>query len=102
MNLKNISISFFLISILSGCAQNAALLGPVLTIGTTGNVMQAGFSYGGNVVLKETTGKSSTEFVSSYVSEKNEEKKKQKIEIELKKYLANHIKEVRQRLYTNN
>ena len=100
--MKKITLILISFLFLGACAQTAAMLGPAITIGTTGNVMQAGFSYGGNVVLKETTGKSSTEFVSSYVSEKNEEKKKQKIEIELKKYLANHIKEVRQRLYTNN
>ena len=42
---------------LGACAETTALLGPVITVGSSGNVMQAGFSYGSNLAVKKTTGK---------------------------------------------
>ena len=42
--LKTIT-TIFLLLILNGCVQNAALLGPALTGATTGNVLQSGLSY---------------------------------------------------------
>ena len=42
---------------LSGCVQSIALLGPGVTIATTGNIMQAGFQYGANTAIKNETGK---------------------------------------------
>ena len=51
---------YFLIVIsisLSGCIQSTALLGPGVTIATTGNIMQAGFQYGANTAIKNETGK---------------------------------------------
>ena len=62
-----ILISFMLSS---ACTQSVALLGPAITIGKTGNVMQAGFSYGGNLAIKQATGKTLIEHVYSYVEEK--------------------------------
>ena len=42
---------------LSGCIQSTALLGPGVTLVTTGNVMQAGLQYGANTAIKNETGK---------------------------------------------
>ena len=42
---------------LSGCFQSSALLGPGMTIISTGNVAQAGFHYGANTAVKKETGK---------------------------------------------
>ena len=42
---------------LSGCIQSTALLGPGVTIATTGNIMQASFQYGANTAIKNETGK---------------------------------------------
>ena len=38
---------------LNGCLQTTALLGPGVTIATTGNVLEAGFQYGANSVRSE-------------------------------------------------
>ena len=81
--------------LLSACAQSTALIGPAITIGNTGNVMQAGFSYGGNMVIKQTTGKTPGEHVTSYVEEK---RKKRKIRQEIVSYLESHIKIMRKKL----
>ena len=60
---------------LGACAETTALLGPAFTVGSSGNVMQAGLSYGGNLAVKKTTGKTPTEHFTSYVETKHKEKK---------------------------
>ena len=42
---------------LSGCFQSSALLGPGMTIISSGNIAQAGFHYGANTAIKKETGK---------------------------------------------
>ena len=54
MILKNLIIGIFLITALSGCAQNTALLGPAYTLAKSGNIYQAGLSYGSSHVIKKT------------------------------------------------
>jgi len=83
MNKKKIIIGLFLLCILNGCAQSTALLGPAYTLVSTGNVYQAGFSYGSSKAVKKMTGKTATENIKSLVgnenivSEKREKKKKE-------------------------
>ena len=60
---------------LEACAETTVLLGPALTVGSSGNVLQAGFSYGSNMAVKKVTGKTPGEHASSYIKEKKEEKK---------------------------
>ena len=61
MVFKKIIILIFLVSFLNGCAQNVALLGPAYTLATSGNIYQAGFTYGGNEIITKTTGKSAAQ-----------------------------------------
>ena len=65
--MKNKKIAFILMSIvlLTGCAQSTAFLGPAITVAATGNVVQAGFTYGTNEVFKKETGKDTIQYVSS-------------------------------------
>ena len=93
--MKKLLLVLFSCIFLSACGQTTALLGPAITIGNTGNVMQAGFSYGGNMAIKNVTGKAPTEHVTSYVEEKREEKKIRK---EMTSYLATHIEVMRKKL----
>jgi len=99
MNLKNIGIRIFFISILSGCAQNVALLGPALTIGTTGNVMQAGIQYGTNQIIKKETGKDAFTYISDAVEEDQRKKNFDKQFVEL---LEARIKKTRELLDLTN
>ena len=48
---------FFCFIFLSGCFQSSALLGPGMTIISSGNVFQAGLHYGANTAVKKETGK---------------------------------------------
>ena len=93
--MKKILLIFFSCAFLNACGQTTALIGPAITIGNTGNVMQAGFSYGSNMAVKHTTGKTPGEHVTSYVEDKREEKKIRK---ELVFYLESHIENMRKKL----
>ena len=69
MILKKIITGLFLLFFLNGCVQSAALLGPAYTLVSTGNVFQAGLSYGSNQAVKKITGKSTTENIKSFVDD---------------------------------
>ena len=69
MILKKIIAGLFLLFFLNGCVQSAALLGPAYTLTSTGNVFQAGLSYGSNQAVKKITGKSTTENIKSFVDD---------------------------------
>ena len=80
MILKNIFVRLFLLFFLSGCVQSTALLGPAFTLASSGNIYQAGLSYGSNQAVKKITGKSPTENIQSLVDDKKlkvEEKESQ-------------------------
>ena len=93
--MRKILIILLSFTLLSACAQSTVLIGPAITIGKTGNVMQAGFSYGSNMAVKRATGKTPEEYVTSYVEEKRQEKKIRK---EIASYLESHIKVMRAKL----
>ena len=79
MILNKIIAGLFLLFFLNGCIQSAALLGPAYTLASSGNIYQAGLSYGSNQAVKKITGKSPTENIQSLV-----DNKKKKIEEEEK------------------
>jgi hypothetical protein len=60
---------------LNSCIQATALLGPGLTIATTGNVLQAGFQYGANSVIEKETGKNTFEHFQNAVDNQSKNKK---------------------------
>ena len=70
MILKKIIAGLFLLFFLNGCVQSTALLGPAYTLTSTGNIFQAGLSYGSNQAVKKITGKSTTENIKSLVDNK--------------------------------
>ena len=67
MILKKIIISLFFMYFLIGCAQNVTLLGPAYTLGSTGNIYQAGLTYGSSKAVKKITGKTPTENIKRFV-----------------------------------
>ena len=70
MILKKIIAGLFLLFLLNGCVQSTALLGPAYTLTSTGNIYQAGLTYGSNQAVKKITGKSPTENIKSLVDNK--------------------------------
>ena len=94
MILKKIISSLLLICFLSGCAQNTALLGPIYTFGSTGNIYQAGLTYGSNEALTKVTGKSAGDNLKEILQPDTNDS-------ELRKLLKKRIIEVRKKLNTN-
>ena len=95
--LKTFFVIFILV-ILSGCIQTTSLLGPGITVATTGNVLQAGLQYGANTALKKETGKDVLTHIKDAVDEKNEEKK---LHVKLKQLIESRIEITRQKLLSN-
>ena len=91
MALKKTIIGIFLLNLLCGCAQNAALLGPAYTLATSGNVYHAGLTYGGNEMITKTTGKSVAENFKEVLTPKKED-------TEFEKLVKRNIEKTRRKL----
>jgi len=91
MVLKKTIIGIFLVSLLCGCAQNAALLGPAYTLATSGNVYHAGLTYGGNEMITKTTGKSVAQNFKEALTPKKED-------TEFEKLIKRNIEKTRRKL----
>ena len=104
--MKKIIATIISFVFLGGCAQTTALLGPAISVGSSGNVMQAGFSYGTNLAVKKATGKMPSEHVSLYIEKKKKEKKLEKRDAKIRKemvnYLQSHIEIMRDKLNVKN
>jgi len=98
MKIFKIFFVIFSLIILSGCIQTTSLLGPGVTVATTGNVLQAGLQYGANTALKNETGKDIITHIKDKVDEKNKEKK---FHVKLKQLIENRVETTRQKLLSN-
>ena len=95
--MKNKKIVFILMSVvlLTGCAQSTAFIGPAITVAATGNIAQAGFTYGTNEAIKRETGKDTKQYVSSLLEPKE---KKVTINEDFIALVEGSIKKTRQKL----
>ena len=95
MILNKLTIGILIITILSGCAQNTALLGPAYTLGTSGNVYQASLTYGSDQMITKLTGKSTAQNVKEILIPKEQDS-------EFEKLVKNRITETRKKLNFSN
>jgi len=58
---KKIISGLIIVIFIGGCASPTAMLGPAYTLTSTGNIAQAGFSYGSNALITKYTGKTPIE-----------------------------------------
>ena len=65
------------LTLLTGCAESLALLGPTSTAVTGGNIAQSALSSAVNYGVKKQTGKSAMEHVMTYAEERGLQKKKE-------------------------
>ena len=65
------------LTLLTGCAESLALLGPTSTAVTGGNIAQSALSSAVNYGVKKQTGKSPMEHAIAYAEEINPKKKKE-------------------------
>jgi hypothetical protein len=98
--MKFLKIFFLFLStlILSGCAQTTALLGPGITMVSTGSIMQAGFQYGANTAIKNETGKDTITFIKEAVEE---DQKKRKFNKNFTAMVEKRIEKAREKISLN-
>jgi len=79
--MKFLKTSFLFLSLifLNGCLQSTAMLGPGVTLVTTGNIAQAGFQYAANSAIKNETGKDALTLVKDVVEEDHKKRKFSKV-----------------------
>ena len=81
--------------ILSGCAQSTVMLGPALTLASTGNISQAGITYITNKAVEKETGMDTVSFVSQKFEKKNS---RTKLRHEFKKLVETNFEKTRKKL----
>jgi uncharacterized lipoprotein YajG len=95
MGIKRILIYIASTAILSGCAQSTAMLGPAITLASTGNVSQAGIAFFTNKVVEKETGMNTLSFVSSKIEQNSS---KTRIRREFKELVETNFEKTRQKL----
>ena len=90
-------ILVFIVSglILSGCAQSTAMLGPAITLASSGNVSQAGLTFVTNKAVEKETGMDTVSYVSNKIEEQNS---KTKLKRELKNLVETNFVKTREKL----
>ena len=98
--MKFLKILFLFLSIifLNGCLQSTAMLGPGVTLVTTGNVAQAGFQYVANNAIKKETGKDALTLVKDVVEEDH---KKRKFSKDFKNMVEKRLLNARKKILVN-
>ena len=100
---KKIFFGIFLFIFLGACAAPTAMLGPAYTLTSSGNVLQAGFSYGSSELITMYTGKTPMENVIEITStDKNNIHKKTLESEKFKKLVDKRIKKTNSILKNSN
>jgi len=73
---KKIILGLFVISFLGSCAPPTAMIGPAYSLTSSGNVLQAGLSYGSSEMITMYTGKTPIENLQEISSKEKNIKKK--------------------------
>ncbi len=79
---KKIILGLSIFCLLGACTSPTAMLGPAYTFTSTGNIAQAGFSYGSNVFITTYTGKSPLENLEEITNKNLQSKNIQKQTLE--------------------
>ena len=99
-SMKFLKTSFLFLSLifLNGCLQSTAMLGPGVTLVTTGNGTQAVFQYVANSAIKNETGKDALTLVKDVVEEDH---KKRKFSKDFKKMVEKRVLNARKKILVN-
>ena len=95
--LKTFFIIFSLF-FLSGCLQSTAMLGPGVTLATSGNAFQAGLQYGANTAIKNETGKDAITLVKDVVEE---DQQKRQFKKDFSIMVKERVKKAREKISIN-
>ncbi len=92
MGLNKVFIYIVTSIILSGCAQSTAMLGPALTLASTGNASQAGLTFFTNKAVEKETGMDTVSFVSNKIEQNSSKNRK------FKKLVETNFEKTRKKL----
>ena len=92
MGLNKIFFYIVVAVILSGCAQSTAMLGPALTLASTGNASQAGLTFFTNKAVEKETGMTTVSFVTNKIEQNSYQNRK------FKKLVKTNFEKTRQKL----
>ena len=92
MGVKKILSCILVGIILSGCAQSTAMLGPALTLASTGNATQAGLTFFTNKAVEKETGMNTVSFVSNKLEQNSSKNRK------FKKLVETNFEKTRKKL----
>ena len=95
MGINRVFIYIIFGLVLSGCAQSTAMLGPAITLASTGNLGQAGMTYFTNKAVEKETGMNTVTYVSKKIEQQNS---KTKLKREFKNLVKTNFKKTRQKL----
>tara|TARA_Y100000768_G_scaffold263575_1_gene201076 strand:+ start:454 stop:771 length:318 start_codon:yes stop_codon:yes gene_type:complete len=95
MGINKLLICILMGIILSGCAQSTAMLGPAITLASSGNVSQAGLTFFTNKAVEKETGMDTVAFVSNKIEEQNS---KTKLKREFKNMVKINFLKTREKL----
>ena len=90
LKIEKLIFLLFSLTTLNGCIESTALLGPAISVGTSGNVYQASLSYASNTLIYNATGKTTIEHVATFLDPTDE------FEGDLKPILMNNIKNTKE------
>ena len=95
MGINKLLICILMGIILSGCAQSTAMLGPAITLASSGNVSQAGLTFFTNKAVEKETGMDTVAYVSIKIDEQNS---KVKLKREFKNMVELNFLKTREKL----
>ena len=95
MEIKRILACILAGIILSGCAQSTAMIGPAITLASSGNVSQAGLTFFTNKAVEKETGMDTVTYVSSQIEKQNS---KNKLKREFKDLVETNFVKTREKL----
>ena len=95
MGINRVFIYIIVGLVLSGCAQSTAMLGPAITLASTGNVGQAGMTYFTNKAVEKETGMDTVTYVSKKIEQQNT---KNKLKREFKILVETNFVKTREKL----
>ena len=95
MGINKAFIYIAVVTILSSCAQSTAMIGPAITLASTGNASQAGITFFTNKAVEKETGMNTVSFVSKKIDEKNS---RTKLRREFKILVSTNFEKTRKKL----
>ena len=95
MGIKKILTCILAGVILSGCAQSSAMLGPAITLASSGNASHAGLTFFTNRAVEKETGMDTVSYVSKKIEQQNS---KTKLKREFKNLVKTNFVKTREKL----